>query len=64
MKMFVVGASGRTGRPVVKAAVGSGHDVTAFVRNRKHSDGDSGVVVVCGDPLNSAALADALRGHP
>jgi len=33
MKLFVIGATGRTGREIVQQALARGHDVTAFVRS-------------------------------
>jgi putative NADH-flavin reductase len=33
MKLFVIGATGRTGREVVQQAIARGHHVTAFVRS-------------------------------
>ena len=33
MKIIVFGATGGTGREIVKQALERGHDVTAFVRN-------------------------------
>jgi len=33
MKLFVIGATGRTGREVVEQALARGHQVTAFVRS-------------------------------
>ena len=33
MKLFVIGATGRTGREIVQQAVDRGHHVTAFVRS-------------------------------
>jgi nucleoside-diphosphate-sugar epimerase len=33
MKLFVIGATGRTGREIVEQALARGHHVTAFVRS-------------------------------
>ncbi len=33
MKLFVIGATGRTGREIVQQALARGHHVTAFVRS-------------------------------
>ena len=35
MKLFVIGATGRTGREIVKQALTRGHQVTAFVARLK-----------------------------
>ena len=33
MKLFVIGATGRTGQEIVQQALARGHQVTAFVRS-------------------------------
>ena len=33
MKLFVIGATGRTGREIVEQALARGHHVTGFVRS-------------------------------
>ena len=33
MKLFVIGATGRTGHEIVQQALAKGHHVTAFVRS-------------------------------
>ena len=37
MKLFVIGATGRTGQEIVQQALARGHQVTAFVRSPKIS---------------------------
>lgn len=59
----VLGASGRTGRLVVSAAVDAGHDVVALVRRRGSVPGRPGVrEAVWAEPTDQAALAAALAG--
>jgi putative NADH-flavin reductase len=62
--VFVLGATGGTGRPLVEQARERGHTVTAFVRSpEKMGAPREGVRVVKGDPLSAAELAAALPGH-
>ena len=64
MNIFVIGATGHTGRHIVDSALARGHAVTAFVRSpervgRQHQR----LSVVPGDPLSTDALASAMPGH-
>jgi uncharacterized protein YbjT (DUF2867 family) len=64
MRLFLLGASGKTGRHVVDLALARGHSVTAFVRaparvGREHPR----LSVVRGDPRSTDELARALPGH-
>lgn len=63
MNLFVVGATGRTGRPLVEQAMGRGHTVTAIVRNPASLKPARGLSVLKGDALNADELAVALPGH-
>jgi putative NADH-flavin reductase len=64
MKLFVIGATGRTGREVVQEALARGHQVTAFVRshegvgirNERHT-------VVKGDATDEEQLFNAMQNH-
>ncbi|WP_164974653.1 NAD(P)-dependent oxidoreductase [Halegenticoccus tardaugens] len=71
MKLVAFGASGRTGRPLVRQALAAGHDVVAFVRDSAAFDvEDDGLVVadgghlsvVEGDVLDSDAVSRAVDG--
>jgi putative NADH-flavin reductase len=64
MKLAILGATGGTGLEMVRKAIEYGHSVTAFVRSPEglKSLRDQ-ITVRQGDLLNSAQLADAIRGH-
>ncbi|WP_308637766.1 NAD(P)-dependent oxidoreductase [Paenibacillus silvisoli] len=67
MKIIVFGASGRTGREVVRQALEQGHVVTAFVRSpQKLSAGPhrSGTLrIVQGDARDKDAVGSAIEGQ-
>jgi putative NADH-flavin reductase len=64
MNLFVLGATGNTGRHIVDLALERGHSVTAFVRSPdKITRRETALTVVPGDPLRVDPLARALRGH-
>lgn len=63
MRLVVVGATGRTGTPLVVAADAAGHDVIAFVRDvdNLHVSLDR-VTVVAGDAYVGNGLDEAVAG--
>jgi putative NADH-flavin reductase len=63
MRIFVLGATGRTGAVFVEQALAAGHELTAFVRNPDKLPAQARLTVVPGDVLDSAALAEAMRDH-
>lgn len=64
MKIIVFGATGGTGKEIVKQALAAEHEVTAFVRSpEKLGIGDANLKVVQGDVLDAAAVAQAAAGH-
>jgi nucleoside-diphosphate-sugar epimerase len=64
MKILVVGATGRTGRLLVKGALERGHEVTALVRApEKLGDLAGRVRVVAGDVLDGGVVSDAVDGQ-
>src|SRR5262249_11746983 len=64
MRLFVLGATGRTGRALLGQATKRGHRVTAFVRSpEKLAEAGSGAEVRKGDPRNVEELKAAVYGH-
>jgi putative NADH-flavin reductase len=63
MKIVVFGASGGTGRELVRQGLAQGHEVTVFVRNPTAFTGGDGLHVVVGDALDAKAVALAIRGQ-
>lgn len=62
MKITIIGATGGTGRSLVKQAVDAGHDVTVLVRPRPGLDPpDPRVAVVEGDARDPEAVAAAIE---
>jgi putative NADH-flavin reductase len=62
LKVVLFGASGGTGREVVRQALAQGHAVTAFVRDPvKLAIEHSGLTVVKGDVADYAAVERAVR---
>jgi putative NADH-flavin reductase len=63
MRLFIVGATGKTGRAVVAQGLKRGHAITAFGRSGLISDKTETFRVVIGDPMRADDLAAALAGH-
>jgi putative NADH-flavin reductase len=64
MRLFILGANGRTGAQLVDLALSRHHDVTAFVRSKDRiTRRAAGLRVVVGDPRRAEDLARALPGH-
>jgi putative NADH-flavin reductase len=63
MRLFVIGANGRTGREILDLARTRGHEVTAFVRSPEKLERTGAVTVVRGDPRQPESIASALSGH-
>ena len=63
MKLFVLGATGKTGGALVAQAVARGHSVTTFGRSLFTGSQSGEVFSIIGNPMNEAELADALSGH-
>jgi putative NADH-flavin reductase len=64
MRLFIIGANGKTGSQLIDLGLSRGHEVTAFVRSpdkiaRKHPN----LHVLRGDPHSTDELAGALPGH-
>jgi putative NADH-flavin reductase len=63
MKLFVLGATGKTGSEIVSLALARGHQVTAFVRSPEKLSPAGSLTIVKGDPRDPENMAAALRGH-
>lgn len=64
MRLVVFGASGGTGREIVKQALEAGHTVTAFVRNpAKLMLQHPQLTVISGDVLDATAVEQAVAGQ-
>lgn len=64
MRLFVLGATGGTGRSLVEQALWRGHSVTAFVRSPGKLAGPrQGLTVLKGDPRDADQLRAVLSGH-
>jgi putative NADH-flavin reductase len=64
MKLFVIGATGRTGQEIVQQALARGHHVTAFVRSPetvtlRHER----LGVLKGDVTDEEQLSEAMENH-
>jgi putative NADH-flavin reductase len=64
MKIAVFGATGRTGRPLIKEALTEGHEVVALARDPSKLDAlrHERLRVVRGDVLDPAAVDEAVAG--
>ena len=64
MKLFVIGATGRTGREIVQQALARGHHVTAFVRSPEGITSRNGRLTVRkGNAMDESQLFDAMQNH-
>ncbi|MGH2597995.1 MAG: NAD(P)-dependent oxidoreductase, partial [Dehalococcoidia bacterium] len=64
MRLFILGATGRTGRALLDQATQRGHSVTAFVRSpEKLTDLRDRVAIRKGDPRSVDELEATLPGH-
>lgn len=65
MKVFLVGATGRTGRWILKAALARGFQVTALIRGTAHRELPSHTFlnIIDGDLFDIADLANLLANH-
>jgi putative NADH-flavin reductase len=64
MKLFVIGATGRTGREVVEQALARGHQVTAFVRSPEGIKlKNERLTVSKGSAMDEDQLANAMQNH-
>src|SRR3954447_19729992 len=63
MKVFVAGASGAIGRPLVRQLLAAGHDVTGMTRREENAEAirAAGAKAVVCDVFDAAALESAVR---
>jgi putative NADH-flavin reductase len=64
MKLFVIGATGRTGQEIVQQALERGHHVTAFVRSPEAvTFRHERLALVNGNVTDENQLSEAIRNH-
>ena len=63
LRLFVLGATGKTGGALVAQAVAHGHFVTTFGRSPFAGADKAKVLSISGNPMSERELADALPGH-
>src|SRR5207244_9884773 len=64
MKLFVIGATGRTGQEIVQQGLARGHRVTAFVRSPENiALKNERLVVIKGNAMDENQLFDAMQSH-
>jgi len=64
MKLFLIGATGRTGQEIVQQALERGHHVTAFVRSPESITlKNERLAVLKGNAMDENQLFDAMRNH-
>lgn len=64
MKIFVLGATGKTGTQLLDLALRGGHEVTAFVRSaQKLAQARQSLSVAQGSPADTESMAKAMAGH-
>ncbi len=62
MKVLILGATGGTGREIVREAGAQGHSVVALVRSKATATGLAGAELVEGDARDAQVLSHALKG--
>src|SRR5207249_5701719 len=64
MKLFLIGATGRTGQEIVQQALARGHHVTAFVRSPENIHlKNEGLTVLKGNAMDENELREAMLNH-
>src|SRR6266404_728168 len=64
MNLFVIGATGRTGREIVRQAVARDHRVTAFVRSPAGIDlSNERLTILKGNAMDENQLFEAMQNH-
>lgn len=62
-KILVLGATGGTGRQIVREALARGHEVTALVRSADRARDLTPARLLVGDARDESALREAVRGQ-
>ena len=64
MKLFVIGATGRTGQEIVQQVLDRGHHVTAFVRSPESMAlKNERLSVLKGNATDESQLFEAMQNH-
>jgi len=64
MRLLIFGASGQTGRELVRQAIARGHTITAFVRQpAKLGNAPRGMRIVQGNVVDYSTVAASVAGH-
>lgn len=63
LRLFILGATGKTGGALVAQALAHGHFVTTFGRSSFQGADKAKVTSISGNPMSEQELADALPGH-
>ena len=64
MKLFVIGATGRTGQEIVRQALVRGHHVTAFVRSPESiALKNERLSLLKGNAMDQSQLFEAMQNH-
>jgi len=63
MKIVIFGATGGTGRELVKQALEAGHEVTALVRNPAKITPQTGLQIIQGNALEAEPVIQAIVGQ-
>jgi putative NADH-flavin reductase len=64
LRLLIIGATGGTGRQLVRQALEQGHEVTAFVRNPQRLKMEhTNLRIVQGDVLDYASVEAAMKGQ-
>jgi putative NADH-flavin reductase len=63
MNLFVLGATGKTGRILAAQGLARGHAITAFGRSALQDGATQTARIVVGNPMEADSLATAMPGH-
>ncbi len=61
MKIFILGATGRTGKHLVQSALQKGYEVTCLVRTPEKMTQVEGLTILKGNPINIRELESAMK---